>query len=1752
MSSDPNPGFRNSSIPATLVELLCRRGCRQSPALAYEFLVDGELDARAMTYGELHVRAQAIGAALQAQAHAGDRVVIVLPPGLDYIATFFGCLYAGLVAVPVPLPERRRGLPRLLSIIRDCRPRVAISTSALAADVMRADEPELQALSWISTDDVPASASSDFRVADVTGETLAFLQYTSGSTGAPKGVRLTHQNLLSNQRSIQRAFAQTEQSVIVGWLPPHHDMGLIGNILQPLYLGVPCVQMAPRHFLTRPIRWLRAISRYRGTASGGPNFAYDLCVDRTTPDERRELDLSSWTVAFNGAEPVRATTLEQFSHAFACAGFRKSAFLPCFGLAEATLLVSGSSRSVEPTVCELDRAALEQGHARAALREATGSLALVGSGPPCDADVLIVDPHDHVLRADGEVGEIWVRGASVAQGYWEKPEETAEVFEARLASGDGPFLRTGDLGFSQAGELFVTGRIKDLIIIRGRNLYPQDIELCVERSGANLGGAGTIAFAIDRDGEERLVVVAETSLRSQERMAEAASRIRLAIASELEVALEDLVFVARGRLPRTTSGKLQRRSCRNSFLQGQLPELWLSSASRVSAASARTEVVEASFTALEAGLAAIWSDVLGCQQPKPSDEFLDLGGDSLKAMQVAARASELTGVELSSAQLFETTTIATLAHWIGAQQATPAKSKNAGPRTESAPLSFIQERLWFLEQLVAPSPVYQVAAALRLKGQLDPAALRRALEELVSRHEALRTSFKVQDGRAEQVVEAPHAVSLELQRPQDPREYLRETARRSLGLDGAPVRFELVAMADDEHALTLNCHHLLVDGWSMAILLDELTHLYAAHAIGTAPLLPAPSCQVADHALAQRGAEGSPAWQRQLDYWRARFQVPVTPLQLPTDRPRPALQTYAGARETVVLSEELCAAVAALGRRHGTTLFATISTALFILLERYTGQSDLCVGTPVAGRDSVELQSAVGCFINTLPLRVDLTGEPPVSEALLRVRRLLEEAQAHQQVPFERVLSELSVPRALDRSPLFQVMISMQPPLPEVPELPGLRVSAEQLDAGTAQLDLSLDLVATGAELRCVWEYNTDLFDGSTVRRFGEQLRLVLERMVEDPSKRVGELSMLTARERERLGKSTRIVAPPEHCVHELVEIQAARRPDAVALVCGNERLSYAALLERARRFAARLQQLGVSAESRVGVFLERSTELVASVLGVLQAGGAYVALDPMLPAERVGFMLRDAAVSAVITSAALRERLPGSFGGAVVLSDELDGAPAFDALDTPYGLDRIAYLLYTSGSTGRPKGVMVSHRSLLSAVAAWQDVYRLPQGGLRLMQLASPSFDVWTADWVRALCSGGCLIIAPPEAALDAAALTALARRERVNALDIVPALVESLLECWRGQAPELELLIVGSDAWSMRTLRALRPVLPSTTRLLSCYGVTEATIDSAFYEADPEAQPSDGPVPLGSAFPNTRLHVVDRRGSLLPWGGVGELAIGGAGVARGYWQNPRLTAERFRPDPFSSEPGARLYLSGDRARLRADGALEFLGRVDHQMKLRGVRIEVGEIEASLRRQSGVRDAAVVLGDDGRGEKCLTAYFVTESGAACDLVELRATVRAELPEVMVPAHFVQLQAFPLSDNGKLDRKRLPAPVIDGGHVPATQQRPAGELELRIASIWAEVLSISEPSVNDNFFDLGGHSLRLSEVASRLRAVTGRDVPLLLLFRHPTIATLARALESQSMSTNEESAPDLTQVAQGRERRAAMFARRRGGGETSK
>ncbi|NVJ24882.1 amino acid adenylation domain-containing protein [Myxococcus sp. AM011] len=1735
---------------ATLVDV-CRSRAVSQPTDSIFTFVDEEGE-HTVTYAELDAQVRAVAARLQQEMAPGDRALLMYSPGREYVVGFLACLYAGVVAVPAYPPDVMRlgrTLPRLQALVADCGARVALTTSGISELVGPLTEglEDLRALRWLSTDTVPLAEAASWRAADVRDETVAFLQYTSGSTGSPRGVVLAHRQLMHNCELISRNFDAKPNPRFVSWLPPYHDMGLIGGIVHPLFRDMHASLMAPMFFLQRPLRWLEVISRHGGTVSGGPNFAFDLCVRKSTPEERAALDLSRWEVAFCGAEPVRAETMDRFAEAFAPAGFRRHALYPCYGLAEGTLIVTGrqrvAERPVELVVKRFSREGLERGEARAPGSADDGAV-LVGSGEVLgEQELRVVDPQTREPKAPGQVGELWVRGPSIAEGYWQRPEETERDFHGRLAgTGEGPFLRTGDLGIVEDGEVFVTGRLKDVLILRGRNLYPQDLELTVERGHPALRPGCGVAFSVEAEGEERLVIVQEVSGKAAEGgvLDEALARIRATLVEEHGVAAHAVVLITSGSLPKTSSGKVQRRVTKQAFLAEDLEVV---SAWRESRADvlARDEVSTAS-EALTSGDVLSWLSSEVARRLGVAASTLDAeapltqyGLDSLRGLDVMHAVQQTWRVSLPPTLLLQGPSLRDVAAWVermrgagGEPTDAPADAPDVGDATPH--LSDGQRALWFLQRLAPGSTAYHIARAMRLSRDVDLGGLAQAFSGLVTRHPALACAFP--EERGEPVLRPAAAPVLERESARGwteaaLRERLDAETHRPFDLERGPMmRMRVFTDVEGGPVLLLVFHHLITDFWSLEVMAEELGLLYTAGLQGVPATLPSPPAPVAPILRAQEAlhtgarGDGLQAW------WREKLSGELPVLELPASGPRPRLQSFRGAAVPFRVEPETASRLLSLGSARGATPFMVLLAGYLAFLRRYTGHEDLLVGTPTAGRARADLARQVGYFVNPVPLRATVTKGMSFSALLAEVRGVVLEALEHQELPFARLVERLQPRRDASRAPVFQTMFVLHSGRPGREALApfalggeGTRVRLGALELESfplqnqaAAFDLTLSMAESRGGFAASLEYCTDLFDTEVARRMARHLGALLDAASRTPDVPLLDLPLLDEEERRVALATGRGRATSEALaltgLHEAFESWVARTPEAEALVSGASRWTYREVNDWADRVAARLRHQGVGPESRVGVQMERGgPEALIAFLAVLKAGGTVVPFDQGYPSERVSWMLSDSGARWLLVQERLARRLtlppevtmlPWEEHGA---RDARDGDSPSEPRALPSS-DCTAYIIYTSGSTGRPKGVMVSHRSALQLVATIRQGFAL-SAGARVLQFASPAFDVSVWEYIQGLMTGATLVLPPPGEVLAGEVLHRVLREERIHLVTLPPSACTLLPDT---PLPDLKTLVSAGEHCPEDLVSRFAP----GRVMLNAYGPTEVTVCSAWSPC----VVGTGAPDIGPPLPHVDAYVLDESLRPVPPGVSGELFLGGQAVARGYEGRPDLTAERFIPDPYGSVPGARLYRTGDLARWRPSGHIDLLGRLDAQVKLRGFRIEPGEVEVALRELAGMRQAHVrVWRPPAGGEPRLVAYVVPPEGGMPTPGEVRASLRARLPEHLIPADLVPLEALPLLSSGKVDTRALPAPTRSA----PSEGAPRTPLEETLVQAWAETLGYPTVSVHAHFFDdLGGSSLSAVRACARLREVLGRDVPVTHFFEHPTVHALARRLTSES------------------------------------
>jgi amino acid adenylation domain-containing protein len=1625
-----------------------------------------------LTYRELNASANRLAHYLRSQGVAPETVVgICMERSLDMVTGLLGIMKAGGAYLPLE-PEYPK--ERLAYMLRDARVAVLLTQRKFAESL-----PEHSArVVCVETDgEEIARASTHNPASGVEAANLIYIIYTSGSTGEPKGAMLAHRGVSNCLLWMQQRHRLTAEDRVLFKAPLSFDSS-VWELFWPLMMGASVV--------------VARAGEQRDSA-----YLADLIARRRVT-----------TVHF---VPSMFQVFLEEKNLEACDSLRH---VVCGGEA---LPVASVGRFYGRLTGELH-------NFYGPTETSIGSIDYICSGEDVDRWIVpigrpIANTQCYLLDETlqpvpvGVPGELYTGGVGLARGYVERPALTAEKFVPHpFAAEPGARLyRTGDRArYLPDGQIEFLGRADHQVKLRGLRIELGEIETALGKHPAVHDAV--VIVREDVPGDKRLVAYPVFKPGA----AVPASELRLFLKQTLPDFMLPSAFVALDKIPLTHNVKIDRRA---------LPAPGATARHDAGAAYVAPR------TPHELIVASIWSQVLGVEAVGLHDNFFELGGHSLLATQAMNRLRESFQLELPLRALFESPTVAELAR--RAERAGETHGGGVAPeikpvsREEKLPLSFAQQRLWFLDQLAPKSPFYNLPLAVQLKGPLDHDALEQTLSEITRRHEALRTSFPAIEGQPVQVVSPVHKFNIpvidltlmnESEREAEVRRRAAEEAQQPFDLTRAPLwRATLLHVADDEHVLLLTMHHIVSDAWSMGILIREVTTLYAAYTRGAASPLPELPIQYADFAHWQREWLEGERLDAQVSYWREQLADSPALLELPTDRPRPAAQTYRGASATFMLSRSLTEHLQRLSRQEGVTLFMTLLAAFQSLLARYAGTDNVVVGTPIAGRSRAELEGLIGFFVNTLVLRTRLADDPTVIELLRRVREVCLGAYAHQEVPFEKLVEELQPERALSHAPLFQVMFSLQNASAEEARLPGLELKPLEVESGVAKFDLTLSLSESASGLWGALEYNTDLFDEATARRMTRHFERLLEGMVSEPERRVSELELLMEGERRQVVEAwnaTRSDYARELCVHELVERAAERQPDAVALASGEEEWTYDEVNRKANRLAHYLRRVGVGRGEVVGVLMERSAEMVCGWLGVLKAGGAYLPLDASYPSERLEMMLEDAGVQTVLTEERLLAAVAGRKSGVVCVDRDWD-VIARESASNPVNqtsAESLAYVIYTSGSTGRPKGILIPHRAVARLVCNTNYV-RLDNSD-RIAQASNASFDAATFEVWGALISGAWLVFINREVVLSPADFGAEIRRQGITVLFLTTALFNLLAREVPDIFSSIKHLLFGGEAVDPVRVRELIERAPPE-RLLHVYGPTESTTFASWFPVQSVAAGA-WTIPIGRPVSNTQIYILDRHLRPVPVGVAGELCIGGEGLAHGYLNSPELTAEKFVPHAFGAEAGARLYRSGDRARFLPDGNIEFLGRADRQVKLRGFRIELEEIETALGEHPDVREAVVTLGealpdDDQR----LVAYVASADGeATADL--LRAYLRQRLPAYMIPATYVLMEALPLTPNGKVDRRALPAPDGNSTTHDAALIAPRNTTELQLAQIWEEVLNVRPVGVTDNFFELGGHSLLAVRLMAQVRRQFRRDLPLDTLFKGATVESLAAIIRQET------------------------------------
>ena len=1592
-----------------------------------------------LTYARLRQTVDETRRALNAAGIGrGDRVATALANGPE-MAVVFLAVASGAVCAPLNPGYREAEFDFYLS---DLKPKALIldggaGAAAAAAEargiplIHMSPDPDSECGIFRLNHDMPAAPADE---APAEPDDVALVLHTSGTTSRPKLVPLTNANLGHSARNIACCLGLGEADRCLNVMPLFHIHGLEAAVLASLAAGgsVVCTPgfVAPRFF-----EWMEEFAPSWYTAVPTMHQA----VLARAEENAAAIAKSRLRFIRSCSAPLPPPVMAELERVF------QVPVVEAYGMTEAAHQMA--CNPLPPAARKPGSVGIAAGPAVAIMGDA---------GTFCGA---------------GETGEIVIRGPNVTPGY----AGNAEANERAFTQG---WFRTGDLGYlDEDGYLFISGRTKEIINRGGEKIAPREVdEVLLEHPAV----AQALAFALPdtRLGEDvgAVVVMRPGATATEFELREFAAR-KLA---DFKVPRR-IVFL--DEIPKGPTGKPQRI--------GLAAKLGLKEVERAEAAG----FVEPR-TAAEELVCGLWKRVLAKDSIGALDNFFDLGGDSVLATQLLARLAEVARVEMPLLAFFAAPTVESMAGWLDAAPRPEAQSAApplaAQPRTREMPLSFAQQRMWFLAQLEEDQSPYVRPAAYRLRGPLDVARLRHGLDRIVERHEALRTAYPVHAGVPAQVVMPPRPVEFEQvdlsAEPERIGELAAAQVRRPFDLAcGQMLRAALVRLGCDEHCLLVAMHHIASDGWSSRVFLRELAAFYRGEE------LPDLAVQYGDYAVWQRSWLQGKALDERLSYWQRQLEGSPALLPLPVDRPRPPRQSYRGARETLEISGHLARELEELSRKERATLFMTLLTAFYTLLHRYSGAEDIVVGCPVANRTRAEAEPLIGLFVNTLAVRADLSGGPSFREVLGRVREAALGAYAHQDVPFEKLVETLQPDRSLSYPPLFQVMFQLRNLPAEVRALGPVELEPLDFDPGVAPFDLTLDIAERAGGLHCVLDYNTDLFDRTTARQMLEHYGRLLEGAAREPETAIAALPLLSKSDRHQAIEGWNRTARdwPPGLIPDVFERQAARTPDSVALLQGTERLTFAELNARANCLAWHLLGRGVGPEKIVGVRLERSINSVVAILGVLKAGGAFLPLDPAYPADRLAFMTEDAGAAWVVTEREL-------------------AASRIESMENPprhITADSLAYVIYTSGSTGRPKGVEGLHRGLINRLRWMWEAYPFEADELCCHKTALGFVDS-IAEVLGPLAVGVPLLVLDDAGARGSPLeLIRTLERHAVTRIVLVPSLLSAILEAMQsgpGRLPRLKHWVASGERLPVELTARFRRLVPHGA-LVNLYGSSEVAGDVTYYETGDEAGPD---VPIGRPIANTRAYILDAHLQPVPARVPGELYIGGAGLARGYVNKPDLTAERFLPDPHAA-PDQRLFRTGDIARRRTDGLIEFLGRNDDQVKVRGYRIELAEIEAALRRHPDVQSAAAGV----RGEGMLAAYVVSQRA---DGAALRSFLGRTLPDYMIPSQFVFTDALPLLPNGKVDRKALarmepPAPG------PARNNAPRDGCEQRLAEIWKELLGGETPGIHDDFFDLGGHSLLAARLMAKVEEAFGLQLPMALLFEAPTIAQLAAIVRGDSL-----------------------------------
>lgn len=1647
------------------------------------FIEGGDSEIR-LSYNELYIRAQEILHVLQKRGiRAGNEVVFQVEDNRTFVIYFWACILGGMIPVPLTIGKTDDHRQKLFNVWRQlAHPYLVTDMESFRRIGEFAAAKELQDIyaammtGCIDCSQLPEPGHTG-QIFGAGPQDIAFVQFSSGSTGNPKGVVLTHKNLLTNIRAISKTARYTAHDSMLSWMPLTHDMGLIGFHLNPTCCGMDHYLMPPGLFIRRPALWLDKATGHAVTILSSPNFGYEYLLkhcDLLSGDHR--WDLSSVRILYNGAEPVSEALCRKFLEALKPFKLKSRAMCPVYGLAEASLAVTISGMRDEVSAVSLDRNRLNTDDRIRMLPPGKNTVTFVNVGKPVnDCQLMIADEEDRALAA-GRIGQILIKGDNVTAGYYRNAAETKKVINS------GGWLRTGDLGFMMDGKLYVTGRIKDIFFINGQNYYPHDLERIAEEVpgvelnkiaitgffNASLQKEEVAAFLIHRGDIESFIPLAK--------------QVRSHINQHAGVLIDKLIPVQ--EMPRTTSGKLQRFMLLERLKMGGFKAVDERVQFLLQGAGQSNAVMPENSD--EQRLLKIWKEICKAEDIGITHRFFDIGGNSLKAAEAVMMIRKEFQVDMKVDMIYRCPTVREMAVELGGLQKKDYCPIPPAPPAEYYPLTSAQQRLYFTWASDKASLAYNIPLAFAVTGTVEAGRLEDALLRLVARHDVLRSSFHLsgKEPMCRVASSTPFHLTSMTCRREDIDGSLTALVR-PFDLSLAPLfRAVLLDISETEHYLFLDFHHIIYDGISVYLFIEELQKLYVGYALPEQPV------GFRDYAVWERTSI-SPERMRELQHhWAGSFQGGLPVLEMPLDHPRPVVSGWKGARLSRTIGEAQVSALRRLAQDRHSTLHVLVLTLYYILLSKYTGQQDIAIGIPVAGRNHPDLLAMHGMFVNNLVIRIQGQDEQRFSQLLESINGITGEALRHQDMPFAALLELTPEKRDAGRSPLFDTMLVYQ----NIGSLQsyegGLTLSGHFFDPGTSKFDISLEVVEDTDKLRCTFEYSTELFEEETIGRLVDHFFNILNRAIEDPEIMVAHIQPLSGEELDAYVtrfNATERDYPKDRTIHQLFSRQAELTPDVTAIEYGAETMSFSQLDERSHRLAALLRQKGVVPNVSVAILLHRSPALIVSILAVLKAGGCYLPIEPGAPVDRIRYMAANSQCRILIASGRTMAGLPGKsdFHVEVINYDRLDlMAMAYSPVEYISNPHNLAYVMYTSGTTGQPKGVMIEHTSLVNYITWAADLYVRHEPASFPLH-TSIAFDLTVTSIFTPLTTGNKMVIY--DDLQQELVIQRVIQDNRVDIVKLTPSHLRLLLDNnfqMPGSGSRIKRFIVGGEKLETNLAEAIWRLFKGQVEIYNEYGPTEATVGCMIYLFRPGSDRAS--VPIGVPAANTRVYLLDRHLLPVAMGVSGELYIGGDGVARGYLFNGEMTSARFIPDPFAE--GRRMYKTGDTARRLTDGNIEYIGRYDQQVKINGYRIELSDIETHLKEYEGISEAFVIVRANLKGKDSLYAYYVPQrrNSGPIEPSAIRNYLAGKLPHYMIPVQFIAIDHIPLTANGKIDHSALPQTSVNES--PEGGSEVMSEVEELSVKVWEDVLGVKGISVTDNFFEVGGDSIRAVQIASALAA----------------------------------------------------------------